>query len=109
MRITLDLQAEEWRHLLAALERAHGASYGVGREVFYKVQRAELAAQLGRCADSEVGHVGNAPNWPDGVEPAQVSAKRTCNRHVDCDAADEVAKANHGTFAAHCRDDCFGN
>lgn len=32
--------------------------------------------------------------------------KRTCNRHEDCDAADERAKAAGGGRVDHCHDDC---
>lgn len=39
--------------------------------------------------------------------------KRSCNRHVDCDAADRAVKAKGGFAAAHCNDECceecFGN
>ena len=39
--------------------------------------------------------------------------KRTCNRHFDCDEADQKAR-EHGAYGAdHCHDDCceecFGN
>jgi hypothetical protein len=32
--------------------------------------------------------------------------ERTCNRHDDCDAADEAAKTNGRAQADHCHDDC---
>ena len=41
-----------------------------------------------------------------------IVAKRTCNRHDDCDAANAAAKAK-GRYADHCHDDdcedCFGS
>ena len=33
-------------------------------------------------------------------------AKRTCNRHKDCNTADEKARAAGRSFADHCHDDC---
>jgi hypothetical protein len=37
---------------------------------------------------------------------------RTCDRHVDCDAADELARERGFLVADHCHDDscedCFG-
>lgn len=37
--------------------------------------------------------------------PPAVLSLRTCNRHVDCDAADEVARVK-GRRESHCHDDC---
>lgn len=48
-----------------------------------------------------------------GIMPGgRPDAKRTCNRHTDCDAADAKAKAEGRAFVDHCHDpcceDCFG-
>lgn len=50
------------------------------------------------------------------AQPAQGGASKpvtTCNRHSDCDAADEKARAKGALHADHCHDDCcsecFGN
>lgn len=47
----------------------------------------------------------------DAPAPAPAPTVRTCNRHVDCDAADAAAKAA-GKRVDHCHDDdcedCFG-
>lgn len=62
-----------------------------------------------RHMDEDSGPVSDAPPALQNGE----LAPRTCNRHVDCDAADERAKANGLLCAEHCRDecceDCFGN
>lgn len=48
------------------------------------------------------------------VKPAEFSktTKRRCNRHEDCDLADERARQKGCSFADHCDDkyceDCFG-
>ena len=50
------------------------------------------------------------------AQPAQGGASKpvtTCNRHSECDAADEKARAKGALHADHCHDDCcsecFGN
>lgn len=77
-------------------------------------QRAKLAQ--GKALIDRMAHIN------DGCEcrickPAQGGAVSkpvtTCNRHSDCDAADEKARAKGALNADHCHDDCcsecFGN
>ena len=79
---------------------------------------ASLPAQpaQGKALIDRMAHIN------DGCEcrickPAQGGAASkpvtTCNRHSDCDAADEKARAKGALHADHCHDDCcsecFGN
>lgn len=45
--------------------------------------------------------------------PPAVPVIRSCNRHLDCDAADRAAQERGASRASHCHDDCceecFGN
>lgn len=44
---------------------------------------------------------------PTQIEAPPAPQKRTCNMHVDCDAADDRAHSFNGKKAAHCNsDDC---
>lgn len=56
---------------------------------------------------------GSAPPGPVDASPGPAPETRTCNRHVDCDAADAKAQAEGRPWAEHCRnescDECFGS
>lgn len=45
---------------------------------------------------------------PDPFPPEkQVTQRRSCNRHKDCDAADDAAKEKGLWSAKHCHDGCY--
>lgn len=54
---------------------------------------------------------GIVPVSDDEAGAVEVKPRRSCNRHVDCDAHD--AKPDANPFTDHCNDecceDCFGN
>ena len=58
------------------------------------------------------GHRNASKDWPKHLKEL-AAPKRTCNRHDDCDAADQRARAKGSACADHCHDECceecFGN
>ena len=61
-------------------------------------------------ADHVSEEAGSPPMLPSTlamVVPKEVTpSPRSCNRHLDCDAADAKVKAEGGFYASHCHDDC---
>jgi hypothetical protein len=51
---------------------------------------------------------GNPASPPPRIEAPDLlpGAKRKCNRHKDCNAADERVRADGRSSADHCHDDC---
>jgi len=91
LRSVLNVLANAADHLLGA----HGCD-DHGHE---ETREAVTAAR--RFLAPAAPPVGDLP----AAAPAP-PAKRTCNRHVDCDAADARAKAAGQHWADHCNDDC---
>jgi hypothetical protein len=48
----------------------------------------------------------SSPPPATGAPELLPGVKRTCNRHSDCNAADEKARAAGYLSADHCHDDC---
>lgn len=92
---------------------------GVVRGEIFALDSGVAVVNLAEMEPAYGEHVGNPEKTTVSaaalthLEERQLPKRNDCNRHVDCAAADEKAKAKGRGFADHCHDDCceecFGN
>lgn len=117
---TFAARIDFWRHdceddsMFSTLDdlRAVAQKHSVLGHVADAIERIEMerARELAKALDDpwlnavQAGHSEALRMIP--TAPAAPSSPPTCNKHIDCDAADAAAQAKGERGAVHCHDDC---